>query len=280
MPFSSGTFTLYSPGNPVVTQTTISSSWANNTLTDIATALSACLLKDGTQTITANIPMSGFRLTGLGAATALTDAIQATQVQNHSISQLTTVSGSDTVIGTATPTPSAYAIGQVFEWIQATTNTGAATLNVSTIGAASLRKNSPGGLVPLVGGDLVAGAHYFARYDTATPAFVVLNPEIRDVPATGLSAAGTIQSNATLITARVNVISTVASGTGVILTSISGAGYSQTVYNAGANPLSIYPPTGASINGLAANAKMVLAVKSAVRLECISSTQWVGILSA
>lgn len=62
MAFSSGTFSLIA-GNPVVTGTTVSSTWANNTLTDIATnGLSICLLKDGTQTVTGNITLSGFNL--------------------------------------------------------------------------------------------------------------------------------------------------------------------------------------------------------------------------
>lgn len=80
MSFSSGTFSLYTPGNPVVTGTTIQSSWANNTLSDIATGLTTCVLKDGTQTITANIPMSGFKLTGLGAATVAGDALRYEQL--------------------------------------------------------------------------------------------------------------------------------------------------------------------------------------------------------
>lgn len=79
MPFSSGSFSLYSPGNPVITGTTISSTWAVNTLGDIATGLSTCVLKDGTQTITANIPMSGFKITGLAAATTNGDAIRFEQ---------------------------------------------------------------------------------------------------------------------------------------------------------------------------------------------------------
>jgi len=58
MPFSTGTFSLYSTGNPVVTGTVISTSWANNTLDDIATGLSTCMLKDGTQTQTAPIPFA------------------------------------------------------------------------------------------------------------------------------------------------------------------------------------------------------------------------------
>lgn len=79
MPFSSGTFSLVS-GNPVVTGTTISSTWANNTLSDIATGLSTCVLKDGTQTITANIPMSTFILTGLGAGSAAGNSVRWEQV--------------------------------------------------------------------------------------------------------------------------------------------------------------------------------------------------------
>lgn len=54
----SGTFNLYTPGNPVVTGTTISSTWANNTLSDIATGLSTAITKDGQTTITATIPFT------------------------------------------------------------------------------------------------------------------------------------------------------------------------------------------------------------------------------
>ena len=47
----SGTYTLPA-GNPVVTGTTISSTWANTTLTDIATALSNSIAADGQTPIT------------------------------------------------------------------------------------------------------------------------------------------------------------------------------------------------------------------------------------
>ena len=47
----SGTYTLPA-GNPIVTGTTISSTWANNTLTDIATALTGSLSADGQTTAT------------------------------------------------------------------------------------------------------------------------------------------------------------------------------------------------------------------------------------
>lgn len=78
MPYSGGAYSLVS-GNPVVTGTAIASTWANSTLSDIASALSACVLKDGTQTITANIPMSGFKFTGLAAGTTSGDSLRYEQ---------------------------------------------------------------------------------------------------------------------------------------------------------------------------------------------------------
>ena len=43
----SGNYSLYTPGNPVVTNTTIASSWWNNTGTDLATALTDSLSRTG-----------------------------------------------------------------------------------------------------------------------------------------------------------------------------------------------------------------------------------------
>jgi hypothetical protein len=78
--FAAGVFSLYTPGNPVVTGTTITSTWAINTLNDIATGLSSCVLKDGSQTITANIPMSNFKFTGLAAGNAAGNSVRYEQV--------------------------------------------------------------------------------------------------------------------------------------------------------------------------------------------------------
>lgn len=80
MPYSSGTFSLYTPGNPVVTGTTIASTWANNTLNDVATGLTTCVLKDGTQVITANLPMASFKFTGLGAGSTAGESLRYEQV--------------------------------------------------------------------------------------------------------------------------------------------------------------------------------------------------------
>lgn len=89
MSFSSGTFTINSTGQPVVTGTVISSTVFNALTADLATGLSTCVLKDGTQTITASIPMAGFKLTGLGAGTATGNSLRYEQIFNASNLTLT-----------------------------------------------------------------------------------------------------------------------------------------------------------------------------------------------
>jgi hypothetical protein len=75
----SGTYSL-PVGNPVVTGTTISSTWANNTLTDIATALTGSLAADGQTTATGNLKMGANRITGLADGIASTDGATVSQI--------------------------------------------------------------------------------------------------------------------------------------------------------------------------------------------------------
>ena len=65
-----GNFTVYTPGNPVVTGTVIDPDVHNNTLDDIATELTNSIAADGQTVPTANLPMDGFKHTGAGDATA------------------------------------------------------------------------------------------------------------------------------------------------------------------------------------------------------------------
>lgn len=97
---------------------------------------------------------------------------------------------------------------------------------------------------------------------------------------TSISAAGTSQGTATELTATDNEVTTVASGAGVVLASKLAAGDEQTVFNAGANALKVYPPSGFRIRPLAANAAMTLPVNTACLFKCVSSTIIYGILSA
>lgn len=165
MPFNgSGTFNVYTPGNPVVTGTTISSTVQNNTMSDFATGLSDCMTRDGQSPATANIPMGNNKLTGLANGTVATDAAALGQVQSAA-SQAATTSGTNTILLTVSPTVLAYSAGQVFRFVAANSNTAACTVNVDSVGASNLYKRMSGGLVALVANDIIAACAYEIVYD-------------------------------------------------------------------------------------------------------------------
>jgi len=149
-------------GNPVTTGTTISSTWANSTLTDIATALTGSISSDGQTAISANLPMGGYAHTGVAVATVRTMYASAGQVQDGTISYLTSVSGTNAITAVAAIGMTAYAEGQTFTFVADGDNTGAATLNINSIGAKAITKN---GATALSAGDIVSGAAIQVVYD-------------------------------------------------------------------------------------------------------------------
>ena len=158
----SGVYTLPA-GNPVVTGTTISSTWANNTLNDIASSITTSLASDGQTTPVNNLPMGGFVHTGVGNASARTNYPAAGQIQDGALTYLTGITGTDTIVATAPLTMSAYATGQTFRFIAAGTNTTTSvTININGIGAKAITKN---GTLPLNINDLVSGAVVIISYD-------------------------------------------------------------------------------------------------------------------
>jgi hypothetical protein len=66
--------------SPYTAGTTITAATVNSEMEDIATALTGSMARDGQSPATANIPMGGFRLTGLGNAISNTDAAPLGQV--------------------------------------------------------------------------------------------------------------------------------------------------------------------------------------------------------
>lgn len=106
--------------------------------------------------------MATYKHTGVGTATATTDYARADQVQNSALQYLSSVSGADTITASSSITPAAYAAGQTFRFISAGANTGAATLNVSSLGAKSIKKQ---GTNALAAGDIASGALVEVTYD-------------------------------------------------------------------------------------------------------------------
>ena len=156
-----GTYSLPS-GNPVITGTTISSTVQNNTMNDIATALTQSIALDGQTTPTANLPLGNFKLINLGAGLIATDSANLGQVQAQAYALLSAVAGTNAITAAVTPSITAYAAGQAFRFIPAASNTGAVTINISSLGLKAITKN---GSVALVTGDINIGTVATIVYD-------------------------------------------------------------------------------------------------------------------
>jgi len=140
---------------------------------DIATGLSTAICKDGQTTITANLPMAGFRHTNVGSAVARTDYLATNQEQDRSTTHGGTSGGSaNAQTITLTPAITAYVTGQIFTFVAGfTTTTTTPTININSVGAKSIV--TPG-LTSMFAGAIQSGATYAIMYDGTR--FVLLNP--------------------------------------------------------------------------------------------------------
>lgn len=157
----SGTFNISGVGLPYVSGTTISSSVANQLNIDLANGLTNCITKDGQQSIQANIPFNNYKITQLGAATAATDAASVTNIQNATGTFLS-VTGTNTIVATATPAITGYVAGMTFRFVAAGTNVGPVTINISGLGAKAITKEDS---QPLEDGDINSGYLVSVTYD-------------------------------------------------------------------------------------------------------------------
>jgi hypothetical protein len=157
----SGTFVINSTGQPVVANTVISATVFNALTADLASGLTNCITKDGQSTPTANIPMGSNKITGLANGTLIGDAANLGQVQS-TVAKLISITGTDTVLGTMSPTLTAYAAGQLFYFVAGGANTGAVTLNVDGLGAKAITRD---GSTALAAGDINSGEIVVVIYD-------------------------------------------------------------------------------------------------------------------
>jgi hypothetical protein len=146
-------------------------------------------------------------------------------------------------------------LGDVSDAVASRANLGLGPIAILNIGTGleesggTLRVQA-GNYMPIAGGQ-------FTGFMRMTRAFTV-------------SAAGTVQGDATALAAQLNVITTAGANTGVILPAAGPIW----VRNSGANTLKVYPPVGGAINGLGVNAAATLAVNGSVMLETDSGGQW------
>lgn len=95
--------------------------------------------------------------------------------------------------------------------------------------------------------------------------------------ATGISAAGSDNTDATQLVADFNVVTTVGSGEGVLLPDVE-AGSDITVINGDTNALLVYPPSGGQINDLTATtAGVTIGAGKAGIFRRGSAVHWAGI---
>jgi hypothetical protein len=88
----SGTYSLPA-GNPVVTGTTISSTWANTTLNDIAATLTDSVAADGQTPMTGNLDLNTHKVVGLVAGSATGEAVEYTQFTTAFVNPVFTGTG-------------------------------------------------------------------------------------------------------------------------------------------------------------------------------------------
>ena len=175
--------------SPAIGNTTIDSS-AQNTLTaDIASALTTCITKDGQTAVTANLPMSTFRHTGVGNASALQTYASADDVIDNTLLYAgASAAGTDTYAASLPISPGAYKTGQMYSFLADVANTGACTINFNLIGALNIKLlngNDP------ETGDIQIGP-VFGFYDGTN--FVLLNSAFA-----GLSASQFLRADANTV---------------------------------------------------------------------------------
>ncbi len=105
------------------------------------------------------------------------------------------------------------------------------------------------------------------------------NSIVGNVDGGALTATGTNQATALLLSKSFNYIGTTASSTGVQLAACD-PGDSQIVSNGGANTLSVYGQTGDAISGGSANAAFSVAANKTAIFYRTTATSWQALLSA
>lgn len=182
MTFSSGVYSL--PESAFVFDTVISETAVNSNFSDMATALSACLLKDGTQKVTANLPMANYKHTGLGVGSAATDSANLGQIQASAFTFQGTDSGSaDTYVIALTPAITTQAAGLRVAFVAANASTGPSTLNAGG-GADAIEYQG----AALGGAEIKVGATIVCEHDGT--AWQMVSPS--DLLGTGTQTQGDV----------------------------------------------------------------------------------------
>jgi hypothetical protein len=217
---------------------------AQPNITSVGTLTDLTVTGDVLIGTTINTPIAGFRRLVINEplTSGVRAAIISLRVNNTELGTIGAVDVGTTALQIATP-----------DNLQLQTG-GITRLSINSTGNVSITENLS------VTGNITSA-------NVTTSSYV-----IRSV-GTAISAAGTIQGDATALTKDINVISTVSAGQGVRLPA-AVAGMVIIVNNASATNMNVYPATGAAINSLATNAAYTHVAGASLQYYAVSSTQW------
>lgn len=129
---------------------------------DIATGLTDCVTRDGQSPATANLPMGGFKHTGVALASARTDYLRASQIQDNDLTYCLTAGTIDAY--TASPSPAAGSLVAgltLYIRMHASNLSTTPTLNISGLGATTIAHCD---LTPLAPFELLQNGVYEVTY--------------------------------------------------------------------------------------------------------------------
>lgn len=167
----SGGYSRYTPGTPYVANTTIDEDVVNAEMDDLGNEVANSIAKDGQTVPTANLPMGGYKHTGVANGSARNHYAAVGQAQDGALTYGSVGGTGDAITLTLSPSPSAYAAGQKFTFVASAANTGAATINVNSLGAKAIKRNVS---TALNAGDIPNGGVVILEYDGTN--FQLLNP--------------------------------------------------------------------------------------------------------
>lgn len=222
--------------NPAVGGTTISSADWNSLLSDLETALSSVVTKDGQTVITANLPMSGFKHTGVNTnsgSTSRSEYASGATLQDGAPLDAGDTGGTSTVYtATLTPAITAYANKQCFRVKFNAACGNNPTINFNSVGAKKIYKNVAGTAIQLAASDVYANTIGVLRYDTALDGaaggFWLLNITTNvtpEIPNGRLTLTSNVPITTSSITAATSVYFTPYNGTTIYL--YNGSSWSQ-----------------------------------------------------
>lgn len=163
--------------NPAVDGTDIDSSDFNDLLTDLETALTDSIAKDGQTVPTANLPMGGYKHTGVADGTATTHYASLGQVQKNGANYAAAASSTTNYAVTLAPAVSTLTTGMRVTFKATSANASSATLTVGSATAKTIKTRSGDSLSA---GMIPAGSISEAVYDGTYFQLVSSSPAAAD----------------------------------------------------------------------------------------------------